>query len=505
MISIDKLVQQLQQCKDTSIKLPSTNESIFIQKTAVEIRKYELEMLNNNFKQLNEANYTMDSELIQQSIVPNASSNTAFSNTDKKDYIQETIPSKSLIIYMENETANIPEILLKLLPYYFKENEWYIYGVKNPESFYKSFLLLYKVDFIIKNKTEKKNDVATFKREMAMQYENFYKVLNYRKLHFPRNEMVHNLTSVDNYTEFDMFQFIADYSKINFIILDIITEKYIDVLYTDNTLNTSFSSNIKNNEYVIIIKYAASTYLPLMNSNGIHGFNATSIISIISKNFERMVFNKYKEPRYCIDYNKTETPLETPLDTIGSICEDYSFMTRMIDINKLIDVTNITMPVEDMIDIIEQEDEPLGNTITTIDTKTFIKVIKNNRITDSSLPKQEAIIQKVNDLELILLKVPMASDNKPKKTKQAIAIEAKEAKIELVKNSKIVNKNNKPITNNIDTNLEDESLKIISKYNLLDLQRMAKLHKIDTQKMGTCGKKINKLKAELYEDIQKKM
>ena len=62
------------------------------------------------------------------------------------------IPNKSLIIYMENENANIPEILIKLLPYeLFNPNEWYIYGVKNPESFYKSFLLLSKVDFIFRS------------------------------------------------------------------------------------------------------------------------------------------------------------------------------------------------------------------------------------------------------------------------------------------------------------------------------------------------------------------
>ena len=50
MISIDKIVQQLQQCKDTSIILPIYNDSIFVQKTSVEIRKSELELLKNNFK-----------------------------------------------------------------------------------------------------------------------------------------------------------------------------------------------------------------------------------------------------------------------------------------------------------------------------------------------------------------------------------------------------------------------------------------------------------------------
>ena len=68
----------------------------------------------------------------------------------------------------------MPEIILEVFKQAKLDNsDWYIYGLKNPESFYKSFLLLSKLDFIIKNKTEKKNDVATFKREMALQYETF--------------------------------------------------------------------------------------------------------------------------------------------------------------------------------------------------------------------------------------------------------------------------------------------------------------------------------------------
>ena len=195
MISIDKLVQQLQQCKDTSITLPSENDSKHSQKLAIDIKKAELELLNNSFEQLNEANYTMDLDL--ENIIKN-DNNDKSDKSDKSDKnykndgknknnnfesAQEIIPNKSLIIYGENEIANIPEILIKLLPYdLFKPEEWYIYGVKNPESFYKSFLLLTKVDFIIKNKTEKNNEVATFKREMAIQYETFYKKFNYNSI-----------------------------------------------------------------------------------------------------------------------------------------------------------------------------------------------------------------------------------------------------------------------------------------------------------------------------------
>jgi len=241
MISIDKLVQQLSQCKDTSITLSNFNDSIFVQKNAIDIKKYELELLNNNFEQLNEANYTMDSEIEKQLLESSIQNHNIKSESSRNDSSRndssrndssrndskyenrntnhESIPSKSLIIYTENETANIPEIIIKLLVPVFKLNDLYIYGVKNPESFYKSFLLLTKVDFIIKNKTEKKNDVATIKREMAMQYENFYKTLNYRKMRFPRNDMVNNLTNKDNYVEFDVLQFISDYNKVNFIMI----------------------------------------------------------------------------------------------------------------------------------------------------------------------------------------------------------------------------------------------------------------------------------------------
>ena len=50
MISIEKLIQQIQQCKDTSINLPQSSNSKYIQKNAIEIRKDELSFLNTNFK-----------------------------------------------------------------------------------------------------------------------------------------------------------------------------------------------------------------------------------------------------------------------------------------------------------------------------------------------------------------------------------------------------------------------------------------------------------------------
>ena len=499
----------------------------------------------------------------------NSNSNDSNSNDSNSKYnsknsyhVKEQIPSKSLIIYTENETANLPEIIVNLLKQnLINVNEWYICGIKNPESFYKSFLLLSKLDFIIKNKTEKKNDVATFKREMAIQYENFYKTLNYRKLRFPRNDMVHNLTNVDNYTEFDALQFIADYSQLNFIILDIIGFKYIDVLYTENTLSIT-KTNTKANDFVIIIKYASNTYLPLMNSNGNHSFKY-NIIDIISKNFERIVLDKLKEPRDCniiiesVDESVVDESVYESVDESVIECEGHKLiyniesimkqeyydndgndgndgnydlikepiqfygMKNSIDIDNLITLPTHKYPIEDMIDIGEQDEEPLGliinkknsNTVNTTNTT------KNITITKPGEPTLKVEKQDSNDLASILSRVPMACDMKQKKgrTKAIVSVKAKTNCMDenvstnvstAIPIEELLNHISK--TNNVENIANTaksfrEQLKPLAQYNLLDLQMLAKLHKIDTQKMGNCNKKINKLKAELYDDIKDKI
>jgi len=560
MISIEKIVQNLQQCKDVSITLPKPNNR-YVQKTAVEIRKEELELLNTNFKHLNEANYTMDSEYdklkkdkenIKNTVehLPQSNSNSnSNSNNNTKINTQDIIPNKSLIIYNENEIAQLPEILLQLFNYFdpcVDVNLLYLYGVKNPESFYKSFLFLYKVDFIIKNNTEKKNEVATFKREMAIHYETFYKTLNYRNYKFSRTNMVSNLTNVDNYTDYDIFQYIADYTKNNFIILDIITAKYIDIKYNDNELivKDNLDSITKKDLYFIIIKYSANTFLPLMSSSGNHYFQS-KVLEYISKSYERLIFTAFKQEQ------EQEQDLENPArkfsansknnsansknnsansknnsansknnsansknnsannnedggdgggdDDIDNILNESSTFNieeafnnsiRLQNENSIINKNNpISYIFEDMIQDVHQEinhieeieDTPMGsvNTMKVIDSKA------------ESIPVQ--VPETMDDLQKLMIKIPMSKGSKikTKKVDTKVVVETK--------NIEPVNTKVEPVNTN-----DEEELLPIGKYNLLDLQRLALLHKVDTQKMGTMGKKINKLKAELYTEITEK-
>jgi len=583
MISIEKLMQNLTQCKDTNINLPSMNDnddSKFVQKTAILIRRDELSALDTVISQLNDANYTMDKELVDLGV------NTMDKNDNVRDNIrdkdrnklvnQETIvPSKSLIVYTENETAPLPEIILNIFTLSkINSDEWYIYGVKNPESFYKSFMLLTKMDFIIKNKNEKKNEVATFKREMAMQYETFYKSLNYRKMRFPHYEMVHNLTSVDNYAEYDALKYIVDYSMTNLIILDIIGKKYLDIKYTSHTLlGNCTNTSIELPEYVVIIKYANNTYLPLMSSTSNHKFN-TKLLETISNDFERITLDKFKEnitgnsssfdtQNNDDECNDNTLPLASRsgidnvngadcidevngmdgMDDVGDIlnCDTISvFYNNTISSNieqlsnkydPIIKAGSISFAIEDMIDIEEQEDTPIGSiTITTTtDVKNIaISVPKNNSVVVNHLDSSNSNSEPDAFSEL-MSKIPMKGKantiiQKTTKTSKTIEtnkpIEKKQNTLETllstVANNTIANADANADANanaNANANTKDkkvnssveEELKPVGKYTLLDLQMLAKLYKIDTQKQGSAGKKINKTKGEMYEEIQEKI
>jgi len=531
MISLEKLIQQLQQCKDTSINLPkSNNNNKYIQKNAIEIRKDELSFLNTHLEHLNEANYTMDSEYdklnkdneniknnvdqlqsnTQHSKQYNNNNNNNNKNTNQKINTQDIIPNKSLIIYNENEIAQLPESLLNLFNYFdqiINVNLLYIYGIKNPESFYKSFLLLYKVDFIIKNNTEKKNEVATFKREMAIQYETFYKTLNYRKFKFSKNDMISNLINQDNYTDYDVFQYISDYTKNNFIILDIINEKYIDINYNDNNLIPNIIGN--SNQYIIIIKYSANTYLPIMHSSGNHYF-PSKILEYISKFYERLIFNKFKEPKDLIvsnenKYDEKNNDIKNiddincidDIDDIDNIMAQHSTFNieeafnnsiRLQNENSIIKQNNTTTDnvlytIEDMIDIEEIEEKPM-NSLEYIISNTIIdekkERIKETETETKTETETETETEKIDDLQLLMSQIPMSKGSKITKFKK-------------VNTTSIIVDNTK------------EEILPIGKYKLEDLQRLAALYKIDTQKMGNMGKKINKLKAELYNEIATKM
>lgn len=543
MISIEKLIQNISQCKDTNLTLGTWNDdSVYIQKNAVEIRRDELESLESMetiIQHVEKAQYTMDQDLLGVNYTntkTNTNTNTHnsrdSSNGRKGSYAgrdvdsnfngstesnEGEIPSKSLIVYMENEAATLPEILITMLKGVgVNLDDWYLYGVKNPESFYKCFMLLTKMDFIIKNKTEKKNEVATFKREMAMHYETFYKELEYRKLRFPKFEMIHNLTNTDNYTGYDAIKYTADYNQYNIIILDIIKMQYINVNYTPNKIiNTDDHIGVNAgsaNECGIIIKYANNTYIPLMNSTGKHTFNLARVIGYLIREFEEIRKTNLKsgdmpesnEGEAGSELNDTTHFYNSQIAGSGMDASDsdsnsnsvvgsfnYGMGSGIIKNDKN---RNITFAIEDMIEIEEQEAEPIG---IIVKDKAKEKIIE---------PVIEPVIEKpiMNSFDRLMEQIPMG---KPKDTNKCKKVEDKKpnkpVNLDMLLNSIPADAiqstgTDKDKDKGID---KDDELKPIGKYTLGDLQIIAKIYKVDTQKAGKTDKKINKTKQELYDEI----
>lgn len=515
MISIEKIVQNILQCKDTNLALPDINDnenSKFIQKTAIDIRKEELVCLETT--QLNEANYTMDKEL--ERLNEDLTTTTA----DKKNVLMEVnIPSKALIVYNENETASLPEIINNLMNEAdIDVSQWYIYGIKNPEAFYKSFLLLTKMDFIIKNKNEKKNDVATFKREMAIHYETFYKTLNYRKLRFPHHEMVHKLTGIDNYCEYDAVKYAVDYSQTNLIILDIIGNKYIDLKYYPNNLNPDTKPS--PNGYKIIVKYVNNIYLPLMNSNGNHNLDGT-ILPVINKYFERIQLERFKEPDICGDgenvlnggSNDTSSDITDNLDNNnmpgdGDIlnCDEISIFynntihkkTNIVLYEPIIKAGGISFAIEDMIEIEEQENTIIGEKPTIPINEMPIVSVKTETTATTETTETTDIKEdkSVNGFDELMNSIPMRNEIGVKTRKTRVSPKAIKTNTITTEKSTVVDKTE------TETEKDDtEELKPIIKYKLFDLQAIARFHKVEVDKEGSSGRRVKKTKDEMYNEI----
>lgn len=495
MISLEKLINQLQHCKDTQIKLPADNEtSPFIQKTAVDIRKAELqamveetEKMGNavvQYEQYDVGRCTMDSEFkdLGGGDLP-----------QQKRQNEQVIAPRSLIVYSENECAALPEVMLNIFKVLaLNSNEWFIYGVKNPESFYKSFLHLVKIDFIIKNRSEKKNELATFKREMALQYENYYKLLDYRRWHFNKSNMVGQLTNEDNYTGIDIFQFICDYTKTNMIILDVVEEQYIALGCSKRAyeIKNEFKP-LYGDDYICIVKYVNNTYMPLMNSNSKNAMSS-AFLNYITANFEKMNFRGFTGD--VVDGNSGKVVT----DDVVIIRDDGLDVADSVK-KPIIDSNEIGI-VEDMIIVDEEESSDL--TVALKKSLEYVepKYVKNEDEDESALESRICGGKPVN-LEDLMSKIPTKGSisggskvTKRKSPKATKTVSDTDANIE-----KVVEQEKEKV---VEVKCDAEKLKPLKQYTLADLQMMCKIHKIPTQKDGKGSKQVNKTKDELYRELE---
>jgi hypothetical protein len=172
-----------------------------------------------------------------------------------------------------------------------------LYGNKNPESYFKSMLVLGAPDFMIKSKYERTADICRVKKEVAFAVQNLFHTNKYNllgngnagRLGFNRDKMVKNLLNLENYVDAPTFQVCADFMKKNTIIFDI-AKKCFQLYITgpfDKLLTGSVDlvSHMRTLDWNMIIMYN-NAYLPVFCVDTHHLFKGEYIINKLMTEYE---------------------------------------------------------------------------------------------------------------------------------------------------------------------------------------------------------------------------
>tara|TARA_B100001093_G_scaffold515570_1_gene592185 strand:- start:1298 stop:2305 length:1008 start_codon:yes stop_codon:yes gene_type:complete len=269
MITNRKLIEHLSNFKEKPVSLSKHNK--FTQKTAYQLRVSILEMKKSLEDNLN-GNFIDDCSMSQITQLSKFENRDYSSQSVDQGLNESTSVDTNLMIYDENEILGVPSLINDILE---NDNNWYLYGVKNPDSFFKSILLLVLPEYILKSNSEKLSYVFTYKNELGLHFESYYKKNKYLKLKFKKDITIQNLIN-GIITDFEIL-YLADYVKANLFIIDLDTKLYkkFECIYSDQ-------DQVKN--YIFIKK--GDIYLPLMNSM-INHLISDSIVSKLINTFNQ--------------------------------------------------------------------------------------------------------------------------------------------------------------------------------------------------------------------------
>ena len=288
MINLDRLIYVLSNFKEKKYKLPEGNK--FTQKSAYQMKVSDLEnLVCNDVSQLNDyVDKTMNitsqkgtrSSNYNQS--HNHSSNSSSTSTSDN---KQLITNDNSIIFSQDEILNIPHILEPIFQSLNKDN-YYVYGIKNNNSFFNSLVLLTQKDYIIKSKSEKSGCVSSFKRELGLKVETNFNDYDYKELGFKKSDMITNL--IDNLPiNFQVKMAAIDFIKKNVCIININKKTYV---FLENYNDNSVDDDDNTLSFYILIQIN-DIYIPILNTDGIHHFNK-DLLEIIKRQFEKDIDNK---------------------------------------------------------------------------------------------------------------------------------------------------------------------------------------------------------------------
>lgn len=303
MISIDKLKTNILKCRETYIEFPSDNK--FTQNTAIDIRIKELTKIINN------------KDSIRTQIVNNITNKDHINNVNlnitNENYTKK-YKKTSILVYNEHDTLEIPDFLTDI----FNKDDLknlYIYGITNPDSFYKSICLCYSSDYILASNSEKSNIISTKRREFAVSLNNIFKKYKYAKFGYRKAEISNNLLET-NIINYPLLVYISDYVNMNLCIIDIDNKTY-KFIKNYNTLETENNNDTNECNLYILLKFNTNTYVPILNTSSTEHYHSKSVLEKIK---EKYILEDVKEnERIFINENENENNSNNNIQQLNDI------------------------------------------------------------------------------------------------------------------------------------------------------------------------------------------
>ena len=288
MISRSRIIELTSKNTNRFKKIKLPNSSTFSQPTYYDIKKIELtyqKKLQEKLESHSPFNEIVSGQKnsLQDTYQSMEKVNENQQDEKNKRYLdQPDIDYESYIQFSENEKMKVPAILCNVFGNTLNTEQCYLYGHKNPDSFYKSILHLKEPDFIIKNKYEANQSILRIKKEVAFDFRNYCKKYKYNFISFEKSlsqdKTISNLLNKESYVDSIIIQAFCNYIKNNIIIFNIVNKTFQVYYHKWET------SNYQNSDYetYLIIDYKGS-YLPCLYVNNKHLYNHYHIDNIIKQ------------------------------------------------------------------------------------------------------------------------------------------------------------------------------------------------------------------------------
>ena len=295
MITAEDVISTLSNSKFKKIQLPTSTK--FSQFDCYETKRREMELLVAGIKSLNEMTdigEALNSESILDELANQYGVHTLKvadpgSVLGSEKLATATIDYDTYLNYQENELVAAPPAIMDVVNGIAPTQRVFLYGLKNPESFYKAVLVASRPDFITKTKQNRVNDIFTFKREIGISVKDAIRAKEYLRMTDPAfnpDTISANLVDKETYVDDALAQATCDFVGRSIVVFDLVGKTF-------KTYRTGFWMSDKLGDAYMLIMYQGA-YLPLIHVDTKNLLNGDALATRLVSQFEHTNREQYK-------------------------------------------------------------------------------------------------------------------------------------------------------------------------------------------------------------------